>query len=72
MFLWAKLFSEFKDEVVLLQSSAVAGIQLDSCGDVHCLVIYKMSPVKLKKKRNKKICSLFTLLSGKKSTTIHF
>lgn len=27
----------------------MAGVQHDSCGEVHCAVIYKMSPIKLKK-----------------------
>ena len=31
-----------------------AGVQHNSCGDVHCTVIYKMSPIKLKKMKNEK------------------
>lgn len=65
MFLWATLFSEVKLRLVLSQSWVMASIQLDSCGKVHCFVIYKMSPVKVKS--NKIICSLFTLPSGKET-----
>lgn len=65
MFLWATLFSEVKLGLVLSQSWVMASIQLNSCGKVHCFVIYKMSPVKVKS--NKIICSLFTLPSGKET-----
>ena len=32
----------------------MAGVQHNSCGDVHWAVIYKMSPIKLKKLKNEK------------------
>ncbi|KAL6058476.1 hypothetical protein STEG23_023492, partial [Scotinomys teguina] len=46
MFSWAMLFSEVKLELVPPRSWVMASIQLDSCGESHCFVIYKMSPVK--------------------------
>lgn len=39
---------EFKREMELLRSCVVAGIQHNACGEVRNVVIYKMSPIKLK------------------------
>lgn len=30
----------------------MAGVQHDSCGVVHCIVIYEMSPIKLKNEKS--------------------
>lgn len=49
----------------------MAGVQHDSCGEVHCIVIYKMSPIKLEKIKNEKSVS-YLPYSEKKNTIMHF